>query len=121
VVPQAIARRYGSTSDGEPTGGPAPSDTPSASSDELEQISPLRGNFNQTAPRIPLGIRAGLAYQLGDCFIVKVKSASNAGAQRVESPSTPFNDRKALTVRYEQIMLLLGDDSQHPRSPFNEE
>ena len=34
----------------------------------------------------PLGCEP-LAYQLGDCFIIKVKSVSNAGAQRVEFPA----------------------------------
>ena len=64
-------------------GLPVPPDRPSASLDVLEQLSPLRSNFNQTALRIPLGIRA-LAYQLDDSLIIKIESVSNAGAQRVE-------------------------------------
>jgi hypothetical protein len=44
----------------------------------LEQIPPLRGNFSKTALRIPLGIRAGPVYQLGDGLIVEIESVSDA-------------------------------------------
>jgi len=76
----------------------------SASSDVLEQISPLRSNLSQTALRISLGIRTRPAYQLGDGLIAKIEPVSDACAQRVEFPSTPFDDGKVLTVRYEEIM-----------------
>ena len=94
-----------------------PQQATSASSDVLEQISPLRSNISETALRISLGIRTRPAYQLGDGLIVKIESVSDACAQRVEFPSTPFDDGKVLTVGYEQIMLLLGDDFQHRCPP----
>jgi hypothetical protein len=53
---------------------------PSVSSDVLEQIPPLRSNISETVLRIPLGIRAGPAYQLGDGLIVEIESVSNAFA-----------------------------------------
>jgi hypothetical protein len=46
----------------------------------LEQIPPLRSNISETALRLPLGIRAGPAYQLGGGFITKIKSVSDAFA-----------------------------------------
>ena len=59
-----------------------------------------------------------MAYQLG---IVEFKSVSNAIAQRVESAGTPFHDGKALAIRYEQIVLLFGEDFQHWGDPFSRE
>ena len=69
----------------------------------LEQISPLRSNFNQKTPCVARGIRAGPANQLGDRLIVMIEPVSNVGAQRVELTSTPFHDGKALSVGYEQM------------------
>src|SRR5690348_10032085 len=116
-----IARRYGSTAEGKSGGGAVPADRPSASSDVLEQLSPLRSNINKTALCILFGIRTRPAYQLGGGLIVKIESVSNAGAQRVEFPSTPFDNGKALTVGYEQIMLLLGNHLHQCHPLFCEE
>jgi hypothetical protein len=62
------------------TGGSVPLDASSVSSDMLEEIPPLRSNISETALRIPLGIRAGPAYQLGDGLIVEIESVSDAFA-----------------------------------------
>jgi hypothetical protein len=62
------------------TGGSAPLDAPSVSSDVLEQIPPLRSDIGETALRIPLRIRTRPAYQLGEGLIVEIESVSHAFA-----------------------------------------
>jgi hypothetical protein len=73
--------------------------------------------MSQKAARIPLRIRTQFANQLGNGLIFKVESMSSAIAQRIELTGTPFNDGEVLTIGHEQIMLLLGYDFYHRRSP----
>src|ERR1700750_1939115 len=82
------------------------------SADMLKQISPLRGNIGQKAARRSLGICARALYQPGYGIVIKTHADSAAVAQGVELAGTPLDHGEAVSIGYQQIMLLLSDDLQ---------
>src|SRR5689334_14964769 len=89
-------------------------DTPrGVSADMLKQVPPLRRHIGQKVAGRLLGVCTGTPYQPGNSIVVKVHPGSAAVAQGVELAGAPLNDGEAVSIRYQQIMLLFRDDLQH--------